>query len=140
MTVGRELARAGFAVATGGGGGIMEAANRGAALAVAARSECRSCCPSRNRETTSSSYRFHSITFRRARRASSKPVTRSSCLRMRLRDLDELFEVLTLIQTGKTEPLPVIFLSALTSGRDCWSGSSERQQQRAVSVNAISTC
>lgn len=117
MTVGRELARAGFAVATGGGGGIMEAANRGAALGGGGSIGMPIVLPF---EESGNDFIELSVPF-------DHFPARKTCLIQAcdavvvfaggFGTLDELFEVLTLIQTGKTEPLPVILV-----GSHFWSG------------------
>jgi hypothetical protein len=117
MQVGRQLATAGFAVATGGGGGIMEAANRGAALGGGGSIGMPIVLPF---EQSGNEFLELSVTF-------DHFPARKTCL-IKACDavvvftggfgtLDELFEVLTLIQTGKMNAVPIILV-----GSYYWSG------------------
>jgi uncharacterized protein (TIGR00730 family) len=104
-------------VCTGGGPGIMEAANRGAHDVGAPNIGLNIALPHEqggNRFITPSlSYKFHYFALRkmhfmmRAKALVAFPGGFGT--------LDELFEVLTLVQTGKTKPVPVILF-----GRDFW--------------------
>lgn len=103
-----------FVVCTGGGPGIMEAANRGAretglrsiGFNIQLPHEQRA-----NRYLTSElSFRFHYFALRkmhfmlRALALVAFPGGYGT--------LDELFEVLTLVQTGKAKPLPIVLVGA----------------------------
>ena len=97
-------------ICTGGGPGIMEAANRGAHDEGAPNIGLNITLPheqSGNRFITPTlSYKFHYFALRkmhfmmRAKALVAFPGGFGT--------LDELFEVLTLVQTGKTKPVPVI--------------------------------
>ena len=97
-------------ICTGGGPGIMEAANRGAHDESAPNIGLNITLPheqSGNRFITPTlSYKFHYFALRkmhfmmRAKALVAFPGGFGT--------LDELFEVLTLVQTGKTKPVPVI--------------------------------
>ena len=97
-------------ICTGGGPGIMEAANRGAHDAGALNIGLNITLPHEqggNRFITPSlSYKFHYFALRkmhfmmRAKALVAFPGGFGT--------LDELFEVLTLVQTGKTKPVPII--------------------------------
>ena len=97
-------------ICTGGGPGIMEAANRGAHDAGALNIGLNITLPheqSGNRFITPSlSYKFHYFALRkmhfmmRAKALVAFPGGFGT--------LDELFEVLTLVQTGKSKPVPII--------------------------------
>lgn len=119
VEVGMKLAEMGFAVITGGGPGIMEAANKGAQ-----EGKGRSCgvgidipLEYRYNDYIDPDYRFkfryffvRKVMFIRYAQA---------CIFMPggLGTLDELFEVLTLIQTKKIRPFPVYLM-----GATYWSG------------------
>jgi hypothetical protein len=115
--VGAELARAGFATLTGGGPGLMEAANRGAHEAGGASYGLNIILP---HEQSANPYVDDSIEFRYF-------FTRKVCLVKYscafivmpggLGTLDEMFEAATLIQCQKIGPFPLILM-----GEEFWDG------------------
>ena len=115
--VGREIGRKGFAVITGGGPGLMEAANRGAREAGVPSVGLNIELP---HEQSPNPYldvalEFHYFFVRKLMFA------RFSCGFVALPGgygtLDELFELMTLNQTGKTPDYPVVL-----GGSAYWSG------------------
>jgi hypothetical protein len=97
-------------IATGGGPGIMEAASRGAADVGAPAIGFNISLPLEqdpNRYTTPDlTFQFHYFAMRKmhlAMRAAALVVFPGG-----LGTLDELFEILTLVQTGKAPKLPVL--------------------------------
>jgi uncharacterized protein (TIGR00730 family) len=106
----RLLSDAGFAVISGGGPGLMEATNKGAfegkGLAIGLNIDLP-------REQSSSRYQHISLRFKHffarkvtfARYASAFVVLPGG-----YGTLDELFEALTLVQTGKMRQMPIILV------------------------------
>ena len=113
--VGAELARAGYAVMTGGGSGIMEAANRGAREAGGLSIGCNIALP---REQKPNRYldRFIQLDHFFVRKVML--VKYSSAFVVMpggFGTLDEAFEIATLMQTDKIEHFPLIAV-----GSDFW--------------------
>jgi uncharacterized protein (TIGR00730 family) len=115
--MGRALGEAGFAVITGGGPGLMEAANRGAqdvgALSVGLNIELP-------HEQALNPYVDLGIEFHYFFTRKLMFVRYSDALVVfpgGFGTMDELFEVLTLIQTGKAIDHPVVL-----EGSEYWSG------------------
>lgn len=108
-----------YVVATGGGPGIMEAANRGAADAGALSIGFNIALPHEQHPnayiTPELCFQFHYFALRKMHllmRAKGLVIFPGG-----FGTLDELFETLTLIQTGKVEPMPVLLF-----GKEYWSG------------------
>ena len=113
--VGARLARAGFTVMTGGGPGLMEAANRGAkevgGVSVGCNIELA-------REQRPNPYLDRWITFRHFFVRKLMLVKYSYAFIAMpggFGTLDEIFEVATLIQTGKIKQFPLVLM-----GREFW--------------------
>lgn len=106
--VGHALASAGYAVMTGGGPGIMEAANRGAKEAGGLSLGCNIELP---KEQLPNPYLDQFIEFDHffvRKLILLKYSTAFVVLPGGFGTLDEVFETLTLMQTGKIERFPVI--------------------------------
>lgn len=112
---GYELAKAGYAVMTGGGPGIMEAANRGAREAGGLSLGCNIHLPF---EQKVNPYVDKFIEFEHFFVRKVMLIKYSSAFVIMpggFGTLDEAFEVITLIQTGKLEKFPVV-----TMGGEFW--------------------
>ncbi|MBS0308321.1 MAG: TIGR00730 family Rossman fold protein [Proteobacteria bacterium] len=132
VDIARRLSDAGLAVISGGGPGIMEAANKGAF-------EGRSVSIGLNielpHEQTSNVWQNISINFRHffARKvAFVKYADAYVVLPGGFGTLDELTEVLTLIQTGKSRRIPVILV-----GTTFWRGLLDWFQNQLVKDGMI---
>jgi uncharacterized protein (TIGR00730 family) len=115
--LGKHLARAGFAVITGGGPGIMEAANRGARDAGGLSVGCNIELP---HEQIINPYVDIAINFRYffCRKTMFLKYSEGFVLFPGgFGTLDELFESLTLIQTRKVQRFPIVLF-----GKSYWSG------------------
>ncbi|HSV30152.1 MAG TPA: TIGR00730 family Rossman fold protein [Candidatus Omnitrophota bacterium] len=115
-----------FVVKTGGGPGIMEAANRGATDLGGKSIGLNIVLPMEQSPnpyiTPELCFRFHYFAIRKMHF-----LTRSKALVVfpgGFGTLDELFEALTLIQTGKIEPIPVLLF-----GREYW--------ERVINIDAM---
>jgi uncharacterized protein (TIGR00730 family) len=132
-SVGRALGDAGFCVITGGGPGAMEAANRGAREAGATSVGLTIDLPFEqdHPDYVDLEVDFHYFFARKVMfvRYSSAFVV----LPGGYGTLDELFEALTLIQTGKIRFFPVVLV-----GTDYWCGLVDWLRERMLGAGNIS--
>src|SRR5581483_2402541 len=131
-SIAAALGRAGYAVITGGGGGLMEAANRGARDAGAISVGCNIELPHEQRfnEHLDISLTFRHFFARKVmfvRFASAFVIAPGG-----FGTLDELFEALTLIQTGTIRHFPVILL-----GDERWDGLVDWLEKSVQSAGRI---
>jgi len=130
--VGAKLARAGFTVMTGGGPGIMEAANRGAREAGGYTVGCNIELPA---EQQPNPYLDRWITFRHFFVRKLMLVKYSYgfvALPGGFGTLDEIFETATLIQTHKIREFPMVLM-----GRDYWRPLLDFLRERLIGTRTI---
>ena len=129
----RLLAEAGFSIITGAGPGIMEAANKGAKLGGGRSIGCNIELPF---EQGANPYVDTLVNFRYFFVRKTMFIKYSSAFIIfpgGFGTLDELFEALTLIQTGKIYQFPVILF-----GRHYWAGLIRWLQSRVLVERKIS--
>jgi hypothetical protein len=130
----RLLARQGVPIITGGGPGIMEAANRGAQEGNGLSIGCNIELPF---EQGTNPYVERSINFRYFFVRKTMFVKYSTAFIVfpgGFGTMDELFEALTLIQTGKVTMFPVVLF-----GREYWSGLIQWLEDRVVGEGKVDT-
>ncbi len=132
MDIARRLSDEGFSIITGGGPGIMEAANKGAFEGGSPSIGLNIELP---HEQTSNSWQNISLSFRHffARKvAFVKYADAYVILPGGFGTLDELSEVITLIQTGKSRRIPVILV-----GTPFWQGLLQWMREQMAELGLI---
>ena len=130
-TIARLLSDAGFAVLSGGGPGIMEAANRGAWAGKSPSIGLNIALP----HERSNAYQNIALVFKHffARKVM---FVKHACAYVVLPGgfgtLDELAEILTLVQTGKTRRIPIILV-----GADFWRGLIDWMKDTLVGTGTV---
>ena len=135
VNVGEELVKHGFNVLTGGGPGVMEAGNKGAKEAGGASVGVNIELP---HEQSSNPYidRGRLLTFRHffVRKVMFVKYAHGFVvLPGGFGTMDELFEALTLVQTKKTRPFPIVLM-----GTEYWKGLVDWIKTRMVSEGMVS--
>jgi uncharacterized protein (TIGR00730 family) len=131
--MGAALADAGYAVMTGGGPGIMEAANRGAKEAGGLSVGCNIQLP---KEQKPNAYLDKFILFEHFFIRKVMLVKYSSAFVVMpggFGTLDEAFEVATLIQTGKLDRFPIVGM-----GLDFWTQLLKFARETMLATGVIS--
>jgi uncharacterized protein (TIGR00730 family) len=131
--IARQLSEAGFSVISGGGPGIMEAANKGAYLGPSPSVGLNIQLP---HEQHLNIYQDISQTFRHffvRKYMFVKFATAYVVLPGGFGTLDELMEALTLVQTGKTRKMPIILVCS-----EFWQGMLDWLRQSLIAEGMIS--
>ena len=129
----RQLSDAGFSLVSGGGPGIMEAANKGAHAGKSLSIGLNIQLP---KEQAGNPYQDISLNFRHFFSRKVMFVKYASAyvvLPGGFGTLDELAEILTLVQTGKTRRIPIILVHA-----EFWEGLIEWFRGHLVAEGMIS--
>ncbi len=129
----RMLAENGFAVITGGGGGVMEAANRGAAEANGRSAGLNIRLPFEQKPNPFANLKLEFRYFFIRKVMFIKYASAYIVMPGGFGTLDELFEVVTLIQTKRIRPFPIVLV-----GSDHWEGLVEWIEQRLKAQGLIS--
>jgi uncharacterized protein (TIGR00730 family) len=130
--IGRELAKTGFTVMTGGGPGIMEAANRGAKDEGGRSIGCNIVLP---QEQLPNEYLDEFVEFRYffvRKLMLAKYSYAFVALPGGFGTMDELFEICTLVQTGKVLGFPIVL-----SGVDFWKPLIQFLQDKMVREGTV---
>jgi uncharacterized protein (TIGR00730 family) len=127
------FAKNNFAVITGGGGGIMEAANKGAAKAGGTSVGMNIHLPFEQQPNKYSNVNIEFKYFFIRKVMFVKYALAYIIMPGGFGTLDELFEAVTLIQTHRIKPLPVILV-----GKDYWSGLLEWIKTRLLEEKRLS--
>lgn len=133
VAISRRLSDAGFSIVSGGGPGIMEAANRGGQAGASTSVGLNICLP---KEQASNPFQDLSLRFQHffARKVMFvKYASAYVIMPGGFGTLDELAEILTLIQTGKGRHIPVILV-----GTEYWQGLVEWMRETMLAEGAIS--
>jgi uncharacterized protein (TIGR00730 family) len=131
--LGRLLAQAGLPVISGGGPGVMEAANKGAKGQGALSIGLNITLP---HEQHANPYQDISLSFRYffvRKFMFMKHAAAFAIFPGGFGTLDELFEALTLIQTEKSEPFPVVMI-----GTSYWAGLLDWVRKTMLTEGCIS--
>jgi len=127
------MAENGFAVITGGGGGIMEAANKGAAKKKGRSVGLNIVLPMEQKPNPYSNIKVEFNYFFVRKVMFIKYALAYIIMPGGFGTLDELFEAVTLIQTKRVKPLPVILF-----GSEYWSGLVDWIKSRLLEEKRIS--
>ncbi|MDR1529365.1 MAG: TIGR00730 family Rossman fold protein [Burkholderiales bacterium] len=133
VEIARRLSDAGFSVITGGGPGIMEAANRGALEGGAASIGLNISLPHEQRCNDFQNVDLHFRYFFTRKMMFARFALAHIALPGGFGTLDELTECLTLTQTRKTRRIPLILV-----GRDFWSGMIDWMRAQLLPLGLIS--
>lgn len=128
----RELARRGFGIMTGGGPGIMEAANRGSKEVGGQSVGCNIKLPKEQRPNPYLDCWVDFKYFMVRKFMLAKYSTGFIAMPGGFGTLDELFEILTLIQTKKVEHFPVVLM-----GKEFWQPLRQLIEGRLVEAKTI---
>jgi len=131
--IARKLSDAGFSVVSGGGPGIMEAANKGAYAGASASVGLNIRLP---HEQSGNAYQDIRLSFQHffARKVMFvKYATAYVVMPGGFGTLDELMEILTLVQTGKSRRIPIILVHT-----PFWSGLADWFRDALIRDGVIS--
>jgi uncharacterized protein (TIGR00730 family) len=133
-SMGKALARNGFTVMTGGGPGVMEAANRGAKEGGGVSLGCNIKLPFEQKLNPYVDAKAEFEFF-----FTRKVILRKNSVAYVLMPggfgtMDEIFEVLTLLQTGKLPPRPVVCM-----GKDYWQHMQHFLRETMLAAGTISS-
>lgn len=115
--IARLLGQEGFSVITGGGPGIMEAANKGAAEAGAYSVGLNIKLPHEQEPNPYANVRLEFRYFFVRKVMMAKYAVAFICLPGGFGTLDEFFEAVTLVQTHKIRPIPIVLVE-----QEYWKG------------------
>ena len=127
------LAVSGYSVITGGGPGIMEAANKGAAEADGVSVGLNINLPHEQDPNPYSNFPLNFKYFFVRKVMFMKYSAGFVCMPGGFGSLDELFEALTLIQTERIKPFPIVLV-----GSDFWAGLVDWIKDKLLGAGNIS--
>jgi len=131
--IARKLAESGYAVITGGGGGIMEAANKGAAEADGVSIGLNINLPLEQMPNSFANLPLKFQYFFVRKVMFIKYAMAFICMPGGFGTLDELFEALTLIQTRRIKSFPIILV-----GSEFWAGLIDWIKETTLQLGNVS--